>query len=180
MDVGAGGAIEDGELEIVEFDDDVVDAHADEGGEQVFGGGDEDALAHEAGGVGDLGDVATGSGDLEVVEVGAAEDDSGAGGGREQAHGDRSAAVEADAGEVEGLGDGLFVVSVVLQCYLPGRRTGQRLFKVTGYSEFRMGGCCWFTTVDVGSASFGCVYLVGNAFVVSGLSAWRWVRSERH
>ncbi len=80
FDVGQGGAVEDGDFEVVELDDDVVDAEADERGEQVFGGGDEDALAHEAGGVGDLGDVAAVGGDLEVVEVGAAEDDAGAGG----------------------------------------------------------------------------------------------------
>jgi hypothetical protein len=40
----------------------------------VLGGGDEDALAHEAGGVTDFGDVAAGCWDFEVVKVGAAED----------------------------------------------------------------------------------------------------------
>ena len=81
FDIGKRAAVEDGEFEVVDLDDDVVDAGADAGGEKVLGGGDEDALAHEAGGVGDLGDVAAGGGDFEVVEVGAAEDDAGAGGG---------------------------------------------------------------------------------------------------
>ena len=59
----------------------VVDTHADKGGQaDLFGGGDEHALAHEAGGVADLGDVATYCGNFEVVEVGAAENDARAGG----------------------------------------------------------------------------------------------------
>ncbi len=109
-DVGLGAAVKDGQLEVVELDDDVVHAHADEGGEQVLGGGDEHALAHEAGGVADLGDVAADGGDLEVVEVGAAEDDAGAGGRGEQAHGDGRAGVQTYPGELEGLCDGLLQV----------------------------------------------------------------------
>jgi hypothetical protein len=110
FDVRQGGAVEDGEFEIVELDDDVVDGEAGEGGEQVLGGGDEHALAHEAGGVGDFGDVAAGGGDLEVFKIGAAEDDAGAGGGGQQAHGHRRPAVQADAGETEGRGDRLLKV----------------------------------------------------------------------
>ena len=75
-DVGEGAAVENGDFEVIDFYDDVVDAEADESGEQVLGGLDEDALAHERGGVADAGDVAAGGGDLEVVEVGAAEDDA--------------------------------------------------------------------------------------------------------
>jgi hypothetical protein len=75
-DVGEGAAIEDGDFEIVNLDDDIVDAEADEGGEKVLGGLNEYALAHEGGGVADAGDVATSGGDFEVVEVGAAEDDA--------------------------------------------------------------------------------------------------------
>ena len=74
LGIRKGAAIEDGELEVVEIDEDVVDAGSEQGGEQVFGGRDEDALAHEAGGVTDFGDVAAGCWDFEVVKVGAAED----------------------------------------------------------------------------------------------------------
>ena len=74
----------------------------------MLGGGDEDALAHEAGGVADFGDVAAVGGDFEVVEVGAAEDDAGAGGGGDQAHGDGGAGVEADPAKLEGGPNGLF------------------------------------------------------------------------
>ena len=101
-DVGERAAVEDGDFEVVDFYDDVVDAEADEGGEEVLGGLDEDALAHEGGGVGDAGDVAAGGGDLEVVEVGAAEDDAGAGGRGDETHGDGGAGVQAYALEVDG------------------------------------------------------------------------------
>ena len=110
FNVGQCAAVEDGQLEVVEFDDDIVDAHTNEGGEQVLGGGDEHALAHEAGGVADFGDVAADGGNLEVVEVCAAEDDAGAGGRGEQPHGDRSAGVEAYPCEFKGLRYGLLQV----------------------------------------------------------------------
>ena len=103
-------AVEDGELEVVEFDEDVVDAGAEEGGEQMLGGGDEDALTHEAGGVADFGDVAAGGGNFESVEIGAAEDDAGTGGRGKQAHAHRSAAVEANAGELNRGGNRIFQV----------------------------------------------------------------------
>jgi hypothetical protein len=89
-------------------------------------------LAHERGGVGDLGDVAAGGGDLEVVEVGAAKDDAGAGGRGDEAQGDFYAGVETDALEVEGDVDGLFELEVVGQA--GGSRTVAlvRLYRVVG------------------------------------------------
>ncbi len=81
IDEGLAAAVDDGDFEVVEFEGDVVDAEAVEGAEEVFGGGNEDALAHEAGGVADAGDVFIAGGDGEIVEVGAAENDTGAGGG---------------------------------------------------------------------------------------------------
>ena len=115
FDVRAGGAVEDGNFEIVDFDDDVVDTEADEGREQVLGGGDEDALAHERGGVGDFCDVAAGGGDLEVVEVGAAEDDAGTGGRGDEAEGDFGSGMETDSTEDQRGVDGLFEFWVVSQ-----------------------------------------------------------------
>ena len=35
--------------DIIDFHNDVVDAHADKRGEEMFGGRNEDALAHKAG-----------------------------------------------------------------------------------------------------------------------------------
>jgi len=103
-------AVEDGEFEVVELDVDVVDAGAEQCGEQVLRGGDEDALTHEAGGVADLGDVAADGGDFESVEIGAAEDDAGTGRCGEQAHAHRSAAVKANAGELNWGGNRIFQV----------------------------------------------------------------------
>ena len=76
--VGQGAAVEDRQLQIVELDDDVVDAHADQGGKKMLGGGDEHALTHDAGGVADLGDISAGRRNLVVVQIGAAEDHAGA------------------------------------------------------------------------------------------------------
>ena len=95
FDIGQGAAIEDGQFKVVELDDDIIDAHADQRREQVLGGGDEDALAHEAGGVADLGDVAADGGDFEVVEIGAAEDECRSRRGGQQPHLNRGSAVQA-------------------------------------------------------------------------------------
>ena len=115
FNIGQCAAVENGEFEVVELDDDVVDAHADEGGEQVFGGGDEHALAHEAGGVADLGDVAAVGGNLKVVEVGAAKDNARSGRRRQQPHGDRRTGMEPYACEFNLGGDGLFQVGGMSQ-----------------------------------------------------------------
>ncbi len=74
--IGQGAAVENGQLQVVDLDDHVVDAHADEGGEQVFGRRDEHALAHQAGCVAHLGHVASVGGNLKVVQVSAPENDA--------------------------------------------------------------------------------------------------------
>lgn len=109
----AAGAVEDGYFEVVDLDIGVIDAHGVEDAEQVLGGGDEDALAHEAGGVADFGDVAPEGGDEEVFEVLADEDDAGAGGGGEDADGDGDAGMEANAGAFDGALDGGFVAQML-------------------------------------------------------------------
>ena len=73
----------------------------------MLGGRDEHALAHERGGVGDLGDVAAGGVDFEVVEVRAAEDDAGAGGGGDEAHGDGGPGVQTHSLEIQWGVDGV-------------------------------------------------------------------------
>ena len=119
VDVGLRGAVEDGNLKVVDLDDQVVDAEADQRGEQVLGGGDEHALAHQRGGVADLGDVAAGGGDLEVVEVRAAEDDAGAGGSGNESERNLGAGVKADAAERERRLDGVLELEFRAQkaCY---------------------------------------------------------------
>ena len=81
LDKGTGASIQNGQLQIVQFDDGVVDADAGKRREQVLGGGDEHALLHQAGGVTDAGYVASAGFDSEAVEVGAVEDDSRSGRG---------------------------------------------------------------------------------------------------
>jgi hypothetical protein len=72
-----GGTVEDGDFDVVEVDENVVDAVGIGGSEKVLSGGKQDALLHEAGGVADAGDVVAVSFDVEIVEVDAAEDDAG-------------------------------------------------------------------------------------------------------
>lgn len=74
-----GGTVENGDFDIVEVDEDVVDAVGVGGGEKMLGGGEQDALLHEAGGVADASDVVAVGLDGEIVEVDAAEDNSGVG-----------------------------------------------------------------------------------------------------
>ena len=94
---GMRAAVEDGDFEVVELHDGVVDAHADEGRQQVLGGGDEHAFLHQAGGVADLGDVAADGFDFKAVKVGAAKHNARARGGRQDSKMNRGSAMEADA-----------------------------------------------------------------------------------
>jgi glutamate carboxypeptidase len=107
--------VEDGKLEVVHLDDDVVHAEADERGEQVLGGRDEDRPTHERGGVADPGDVAAVGGDLEAVQVRPAEDDAGAGRRSDQAHGDFGPGVEAYSVELDVGADCLLGMRVLRQ-----------------------------------------------------------------
>ena len=124
LDIRQRAAVQNGQLKIVQLDNDVVDAHADQRREQMFGGGDQHALAHQAGGVADLGHVASGRGNLEVVQVGAAEDDAGTGGRGQQPHGDRCAGVEPYARKLKGRRYGLFQVRGLSQISFSGARNG--------------------------------------------------------
>ena len=101
IDKGLAAAVEDGHFEIIDFDEGVVDAHAVEGAEQVLGGGDQHALAHQAGGIADLLHVAPTGGDGEAFKIGADENDTGGGRGREDANADRNAGMEADSRGVD-------------------------------------------------------------------------------
>ncbi len=77
LEEGLGGTVEDGDFDIVEVDEDVVDAVGIGGGEKVFGGGEQDALLHEAGGIANASDVVAMGFDGEVVKINAAENDAG-------------------------------------------------------------------------------------------------------
>jgi len=97
IDKGLAAAIEDGNFEVIDFDEGVVYAHAVEGAEQVLGGGDQHALAHQAGGVTDFLHVAPTGGNGETFEIGADENDAGGGRGGEDTDADGNAGMEADS-----------------------------------------------------------------------------------
>ena len=82
MKEGFGGTVEDGDFNVVEVDENVVDAVGVGGGEKVFGGREKNALLHEACGVADAGDVVAVGLDMEIVEVDAAENYAGIRGSR--------------------------------------------------------------------------------------------------
>ena len=113
--VRQGAAVQDGQFQVVQLHDHVVHAHADERGEQVFSGGDQHALAHQAGGVADLGHVAADGGNLKVVQVSAAEDDARSGRSGQQAHGYRRARMEPAPRKFQGLCNGLFQMCGISQ-----------------------------------------------------------------
>jgi hypothetical protein len=92
-----GGTVQDRDFDVIEVNEDVVDAVGVGGGEKVLGGGEQDALFHEAGGVTDAGDVVAVGFNGEIVEVDTAEDDAGIGGSGLKADFGVGARVETDA-----------------------------------------------------------------------------------
>ena len=66
-------SIEDREFEIVQLDDDVIDAVTDQRGKQMLGGRNQNALTHQAGGITDFGNVAACGGNFKIVEICASE-----------------------------------------------------------------------------------------------------------
>ena len=90
-------AIQDRHFQVVDLDEGVVDSHGVEHAQQVLGGGDQHALAHQAGGVADARHVPPTGGDREVVQIGAHEDDAGGGGSGKDPDVYGNAAVKPDA-----------------------------------------------------------------------------------
>ena len=76
----------------------------------MFCGGNQYALAHEAGGVGNASDVLPGGGEGEIPKVGAEEDDAGTGGGGTDFDIYRNAMVQTNARYGDRAGNRLFKV----------------------------------------------------------------------
>src|SRR5207253_2176935 len=99
-------AVQDGHFDRVDVDVNVVDATGINGGEQMLGGGEQNALFHEAGGITNASDVLPLGFNKEIVQVNAAKHDACFGRGRYQANVTVHAGVEAHT-LCEGLiGDG--------------------------------------------------------------------------
>ncbi len=71
---GQRAAVENGQLQVIQLHDGIVDAATDQGGEQVLGGGNEHALFHQAGGIADPGYVLAHGLHFKAVQIGAAKD----------------------------------------------------------------------------------------------------------
>jgi hypothetical protein len=88
------GTVEDWDFDVVEVDEDVIDAVRIGGGEKVLGGGKQDSLLHEAGGVADTSDVVAVGLNRKIVEVHPAKNDAGVGRSGEKAKVSVNAGVE--------------------------------------------------------------------------------------
>ena len=91
-------AIQDGQFEVVQLDDGIVNASSDESRKQMLGRRNEHAFFHQAGGVADAGDVAADGLNRKAVKVNPMEYDARTRGRRQDSQMDRSAAVQADSG----------------------------------------------------------------------------------
>ncbi len=80
IDERLAASVQNGNFQVVDFDKGVVDAHAVKDAQQMFGGGDQHALPHQAGGVADARDVLPTGGDGKPLQVSAPEDNPGGGG----------------------------------------------------------------------------------------------------
>src|SRR5579884_3701571 len=103
---GLAAAVEDGHLEIVDLDVNVVDAHTVEHAQQMLGGGDKDTLAHQAGGIADTCDIAPDSWHFEPLQVGANKNDAGAGRRGDDPHVDGNSVVQPGTADLNGTLDG--------------------------------------------------------------------------
>ena len=87
----------------------------------MLGGGDQHALPHETGGIAYFGHIASVGGNLKVVQISAAEDDSRAGRRWQQAQRHRRAGVQTNSTELQRRGNRLFQVSGIRQRALLAR-----------------------------------------------------------
>src|ERR1039457_2724760 len=97
---GEAAAVEDGHFQVIDLHVDVVDAHGVEDAQEVLGGGDEDALTHQAGGIADARHMAPTGGDWEAVEIGTYENHAGGDRGGEDANDHGHARVQAYSGDL--------------------------------------------------------------------------------
>ena len=90
------GTVEDWHLDGIDVDENIVDFAGIDGGEQMLGGGEQDALLHQASRITDAGDVFPARLNDKIVQVRAPKNDTGIGRGGYQAHMTEYTRVEAD------------------------------------------------------------------------------------
>ena len=103
---GFGRAIEDGDFNVVDINEDVVDAAGIGSRQKVLGGGEQDALLHQAGGIAHASDIVAMGFDGKVLEIHAAENDARIGGSGKEAQVGVNPGVKADALGFDGAMDG--------------------------------------------------------------------------
>src|SRR6185312_13648627 len=94
IDERRAAAVEDGNLEIIDFDRHVVYSEAVQSAEQMLGSSDQDALAHQTGGVTDPRDIFPARRNREKVQTRATKNDAGTRRRRSQADMNRNPAVQ--------------------------------------------------------------------------------------
>ena len=100
--IGQCAAVEDRNLEIVEFDNGIVDTQAVERRKQVLDRGNPDATAHQRRGIGDPCDRTDIRPKFEIVEIDAPEDDALSGRSWKNTHRGSLTGVQADSAELNG------------------------------------------------------------------------------
>ncbi len=106
--VGQRAAVQDGNFEVVELDNCVVDAQSVESREQMLHRGNPDAVAHQGRGIGDALHRTDVRPKLEVIEIHAPKHDTLSGGGWQKTHGGGLPGVKADSAELDRGSKGLF------------------------------------------------------------------------
>ena len=100
--IGQCAAVEDRNLEVVEFDNGIIDTQGVECRKQVLDRGNPDSTAHQRCGIGDPFDGAHISLKFEVVEIEPSEDDSLSGRSWKNTHRGSLTRVQADSAELNG------------------------------------------------------------------------------
>jgi hypothetical protein len=108
-------AVHDRHFGRVQFDDDVVDAQADERRQEMFDGVYADRITHQAGCVVDAVHVLDGRGHFQPAQIGPAEADAGIRRSRLQRKADLVTGVETDSGAGNGSSKGSLCVHLAVR-----------------------------------------------------------------
>ena len=94
LDEGLRAPVQDRQFQVINLHDRVIDPHADERRQQMFGRGDQHTLLHQAGGIADFRNVSTDCFNRKTVEVSAAKHNAFSGRRWQHAQAHRGATVQ--------------------------------------------------------------------------------------